>query len=92
MNSVRSSVEKPRTSRVGLLALVTVLSIVASPILAAYEFVLGLLMIVAGLSVRIRTVSERVPTQLRGMVPVGIAILAGPTVYMFAWMVTVLVS
>ena len=70
----------PRRSALGGLAIG---SILLSPLLVVYEFVLGLGLVIAGYARRmIRASSVGAP----GLEVYGIALLVGPLVYALAWM------
>jgi hypothetical protein len=68
--------------RVALTGL-AVVSILVSPLLVVYEFVVGLVLVIVGTTLRlIRPDSHARP----GAEVYGIALLAGPLVYLLAWM------
>jgi hypothetical protein len=74
-----SSLGPRRVAPIGL----AVVSILVSPLLVVYEFVVGLVLVIVGTTLRlIRPGSHAGP----GAEVFGIALLAGPLVYLLAWM------
>lgn len=72
--------DAPRVTRwCVLLVVVAVLSIATSPILAVYEFALGLILLAVGL------IAYRVHGA-RTSLMIGLAMLAGPAAYITAWL------
>lgn len=79
MRTARSVSGDPRTplQRV-VVAVIALASVVASPILAVYELIIGLVVVVVAAALR-RPESRRA-------VHIGFALLAGPTAYAMAWL------
>jgi uncharacterized membrane protein len=75
-------VQRHVPSRVGLGALV-IASVILSPILVVYEFVLGFALVISGQVARFvrPNSSARAKIQI-----IGLALLAGPIAYAIAWL------
>jgi hypothetical protein len=65
------------------LAVLAVASILLSPLLVVYEFVVGLVLMIVGSTLRLMKPGFQTSPDL-GVY--GIALLAGPLVYLLAWM------
>lgn len=70
----------PRRLGLGALAIV---SILASPVLVVYEFVLGLVLVIVGYAARL---VRSDPLTGRNVGAIGMALLIGPLVYTIAWL------
>jgi hypothetical protein len=73
------SLSTPSRIALGTLAII---SILVSPALVVYEFLLGLVLVVAGYAARL---VRSGPLTERRVETIGFALLAGPLVYAIAW-------